>query len=452
MEWKRLREKIIEGTYPREQELEELRQKYREISDFIEREFGMSTHFAGSASRGTCMKNDGDLDIFILFQEETDDLELENRGLEIGKETFQQFGGDFEVDYAEHPYTKGEIDGYEVEIVPCYGTNPENIKSSVDRTPHHSKWVKENLTEEERKDTVILKNFLDSMDLYGSSLKTQGFSGYLCEILVNHYGGFHELVKSVADWEDEKLIDPENQHNGELSERLEKKFSDEPLKVIDPVDEERNVASVLSLENYSRFIYLCWRFRQNPGMGFFKDEERNYSEFRIKQELKRRSDFLLLEFGSIEEVDDIIYPQMRKTMRRLNNELEKKEFRIYESGFYVDQKTKIFFELDRELPEMREMKGPKVFHSEEHLSEFTSKYENVFIKKDRMFAKTERKFTDAKRFLEAFLSDDLEGKGIPGNVAEKLENYSFKDPLESDSEWLNYLGEKLHLQYEGENE
>ncbi|PSH01511.1 MAG: tRNA CCA-pyrophosphorylase, partial [Nanohaloarchaea archaeon SW_10_44_10] len=155
MEWKRLREKIIEETYPREQELEELRQKYREISDFIEREFGMATHFAGSASRGTCMKNDGDLDIFILFNEETDELELEDRGLEIGKETFKQFGGDFEVDYAEHPYTKGRIDGYEVEIVPCYDTNPENIKSSVDRTPHHSKWVKENLTEEERKDTVI---------------------------------------------------------------------------------------------------------------------------------------------------------------------------------------------------------------------------------------------------------------------------------------------------------
>ena len=451
MEWKRLREKIIQERYPREKELEELRQKYREISDFIEREFGMATHFAGSASRGTCMKNDGDIDIFILFHEETDDLELENKGLEIGKETFKQFEGDFEVDYAEHPYTKGRIDGYEVEIVPCYDTNPENIKSSVDRTPHHSKWVKENLTEEERKDTVILKNFLDSMDLYGSSLKTQGFSGYLCEILINHYGGFHELLKSVADWEDEKLIDPENQHDGELSERLEKKFSDEPLMVIDPVDEGRNVASVLSLENYSRFIYLCWRFRQNPGMGFFKSEEKSYSEFRIKQELKSRSDFLVLEFGSIEEVDDIVYPQMRKTMRRLNNELEKKEFRIYESGFYIGQKTKIFFELDRELPEMQEMEGPKVFHSEEHLSEFTSKYENVFIKKERMVAKTEREFTDAKRFLEAFLSDDLDEKGIPDNVAEKLENYSFKDPLESDSEWLNYLGEKLHLQDKGGN-
>ncbi|PSG99316.1 MAG: CCA tRNA nucleotidyltransferase [Nanohaloarchaea archaeon SW_7_43_1] len=451
MEWQGLREKVIEETYPEEQELGELRQKYKEISDFIEREFGVATHFAGSASRGTCMKNDGDLDIFILFNKKIDELKLENKGLEIGKKTFRQFEEDFEVDYAEHPYTKGRIDDYEVEIVPCYETDPENIKSSVDRTPHHSEWVKENLTEEERKDAVILKNFLDSKDLYGSSLKTQGFSGYLCEILINHYGGFHELVRSVTDWENEKLIDPENYHDGKLPERLEKKFNEEPLKVIDPVDKERNVASVLSLENYSKFIHLCWRFKRNPRMSFFESEQRNYSEFRIKQELKRRGNFLVLEFGTIEEVDDIVYPQMRKTMRRLKSELKKKEFRIYESGFYVDQSTKIFFELDRELPEIREMEGPKVFHGEEHLSEFTSKYENVFIQENRVVAKTEREFTDAKKFLEAFLSDDLKEKGIPDNVSKKIENYSFEDPMEGDSKWLNYLGEKLCLQHKGEN-
>lgn len=451
MDWERLREKVIEETYPEEDELEELAEKYEEISDFIQREFSMKTHFAGSASRRTCMKNDRDLDIFILFDEERDELELENRGLEIGKETFQQFEGEFKVEYAEHPYTKGEIDGYEVEIVPCYDTDPEDIKSSVDRTPHHSRWVKENLEEEERKDVVILKKFLKSSGLYGSSLKVQGFSGYLCEILVHHYGSFQELVRAAVNWTDEAFIDPEDQHGGELPEKLEKKFSDEPLKVIDPVDEERNVASVLSLENYSRFIYLCWQFRQDPGMSFFRSEEKEYSEFQIKQELKKRDDLLVLEFESVEEVDDIVYPQMRKTIGRMESELKKKGFRIYESGFFVGQKTKIFFELDRELPEIEEMKGPKVFHGEEHLSEFTSKYDNVFVKEDRVVAKTEREFTDAKKFLEEFLSSDLEKKGIPGNIADKLEEYKFTDPLERDSEWLNYLGEKLQVQHEGVN-
>ncbi|MFT4892757.1 MAG: tRNA nucleotidyltransferase (CCA-adding enzyme) [Candidatus Nanohaloarchaea archaeon] len=445
MEWKRLREKVLEQNYPEEKDIEGLKQKYREISEFIQQESGLETHFAGSASRGTCMKNDRDIDIFILFPENIERTELENRGLEIGKSVFKNFGGEFEVEYAEHPYTRGEIDGYEVEIVPCFDTTSEDIKSSVDRTPHHSRWVKNNLTIEERKDVVILKKFLDTAGLYGSSLKVQGFSGYLCEILIHEYGSFQELVREAVSWSENPVIDPENHHE-ELPNQLEKKFSDESLIVIDPVDEERNVASVMSRENLSRFIFLCWKFRQNPGMKFFQREEKSYTEFELKQELKKRADMLVIEFDAVEEVDDIVYPQMRKTMRRLISEIGKKDFRIYEKGFHVGDQIKIFFELDRELPKTQEKDGPKVFHGEEHLSEFTSKYDNIFIKEDSLTAKVDREYTDAKKFLEDFLEEGLEKKGIPKNIAEKLDSYSFIGPLEGSDEWLNYLGEKFNVQ------
>ncbi|MFT4868018.1 MAG: tRNA nucleotidyltransferase (CCA-adding enzyme) [Candidatus Nanohaloarchaea archaeon] len=446
MEWKRLREKVIEENYPAEDDLQELHQKYSEVSIYIEENFGQDTHFAGSASRGTCMKDDRDIDIFVLFQEDTERTELEDQGLEIGKAVFNEFGGEFEIEYAEHPYTKGEIDGYEVEIVPCFDTDPDSIKSSVDRTPHHSRWVKNNLTEEERKDAVILKKFLDTAGLYGSSLKVQGFSGYLCEILIHEYGSFQELVREAVNWSENPVIDPEDHHDGELPEKLRKKFGEESLVIIDPVDEERNVASVLSRENLSRFIFLCWRFRQDPGMKFFQEDEKEYTEFELKQELKKRGELLVLEFDAVEEVDDIVYPQMRKTLRRLSSEIRKKDFRIYEKGFHVDDQIRIFFELDRELPEVQEKKGPKVFHGEEHLSEFTSKYGNVFVKDDTLTAKVEREYTNAKKFVEDFLEDKLEAKGIPENIAEKLDTYSFIGPLEGSDEWLNYLGEKFNVQ------
>jgi tRNA nucleotidyltransferase (CCA-adding enzyme) len=447
MEWNRLREKVIEENYPEEKDLKELEEKYSQISEYIEQQFEAETHFAGSASRGTCMKNDRDIDIFVLFPEDTERTVLENQGLEIGKTVFKEFDGEFEVDYAEHPYTKGEINGYEIEIVPCYDTSPDSIKSSVDRTPHHSRWVKQNLDAEERKDVVILKKFLDTAGLYGSSLKTQGFSGYLCEILIQHYGSFQELVREAVKWSEDQVIDTEENYES-LPEELEKKFENESLVVIDPVDNERNVASVLSRENLSQFMFLCWQFRQNPGMRFFQKEEPDYSEFQIKQELKNRGDMLVIEFDAVEEVDDIVYPQMRKTVKRLSSELGKRDFRIYEKGFFVDETIKVFFELDRELPEVQEKKGPKVFHGEEHLSEFTSKYDNVFVKNDSLTAKVEREYTDAKKFIESFLEDDLVKKGIPENVANSLENYSFIGPLEGGSEWLNYLGEKFNVQKE----
>ncbi|MFB6208645.1 MAG: CCA tRNA nucleotidyltransferase [Candidatus Nanohaloarchaea archaeon] len=452
MKFERLRQKVLEENYPSEQELEEIEQKYREISAFIEKEFDQSTHFAGSAGRATCMKDDRDIDIFVLFPESVDPEELEQRALEIGKKTFKEFDGKHHVEYAEHPYVKGRIDGFKVEIVPCYDTGPESIKSSVDRTPHHTRWTEENLSDRQRKDVVVLKKFLDAGGLYGSSLKVRGFSGYLCEILVSESGSFRQLVEEAASWSEDEVLYPAGYYEEKLPSELEEKFSRDELVVIDPVDPERNVASVLSTENYSKFIYRCWRFQSNPGMNYFRSDETEYSEFEVKQELKRRSDFMLVEFENIDDVDDIVYPQLRKALRRLKSELEEKSFRIYESGFYVGQTTKIFFEMDRKLPEVQEKDGPKVFHGRDHLEQFSSKYSNIYVEEDRIKAKTEREFTDAREFLQHFLKEgDLEKKGVPDRVAEKLEDFSFASPLEGDSEWFNYLGEKLKIQH-GEND
>jgi len=444
MSYKSLREEVLSRYYPNQEEIDEVNERYTELSEFIEMRFGLETHFAGSASRGTCMSGDKDIDIFVLFPEGTDQEKLKEKGLEIGKAVFDEFNGSFEIDYAEHPYTKGEIKDHEVEIVPCIDTDPESITSSVDRTPHHSRWVQENLDTEQRKDVVMLKKFLKANGIYGSSLKIEGFSGYLCEVLIGHFGSFEKLVEAAENWDETELIDPEKHHD-KLSDRLEKKFSSENLRVIDPVDSDRNVASVLSKQNYARFIHLCWRFNNSPEIGFFEQEDIDYTEFDIKQELKRRDTFLVLEFDAIDEVDDIVYPQMRKTLRRIESELKKRDFHVFTSGFHADDKVRIFFELDMELPDIRTQKGPKVFHGTDHLEQFSSKYENVYVEEDRLVAKTEREFSDAKEFLKNFLDSDLESKGVPENIAEKLLDYSFIDPLDGGDKWFNYLGQKLHV-------
>lgn len=446
MNLERLREKVTERYYPKEEELQHIKDKYREISEFIKQEFNIETHFAGSAGRRTCMKGDKDIDIFVPFDKDVEKKELENRGLEVGKKVFEEFDGEYRIEYAEHPYTKGEINRHEVEIVPCYDTSPEDIKSSVDRTPHHSQWVDNNLDEEQRKDVVMLKRFLSAEGIYGSSLKVKGFSGYLCEVLISEYGSFEQLIKSATEWRENQVIDTEGHHEGELPDDLQNKFSDETLIVIDPVDPERNVASVLSRENLARFIYISWKFRKKPGMKFFEQDEPEYPQFEINQELKKRADFIVIEFDEPEEVEDVIYPQMRKTLGRLETLLQKHDFRIFNSGFHVAEPTRMFFELESTLPEVQEIKGPKVFHGEDHLNQFTSKYKNIYIQEDRVVAKTEREYSEARELIKNFLEDDLEEKGIPSHVAEKIEDYNFADPATDDGKWLNYLGEKLHVE------
>ncbi|MFB6116593.1 MAG: CCA tRNA nucleotidyltransferase [Candidatus Nanosalina sp.] len=447
MNWERLRQKALEKFYPEEEELRDLEEVYEEISAFIESEYGFKTFFAGSAGRGTCVKRDRDIDVFILFPGSTERQNLEDIGLKIGEEVFKHFEGDFRVEYAEHPYTKGEIQGYEVEIVPCIDTSPENIQSAVDRSPHHAKWVRESLSQEQKEDVVLLKAFLKAQDLYGSSLKNRGFSGYLCEILVAEYGSFREVVEEAAEWREETVIDVEN-HHGELPQDLEEKFSSSSLKVIDPVDPERNVASVLTSENYAEFIHSCWRFSREPGMKFFEKSEVDVEKFELEQEVQKRADFLVLEFEAIDEPEDIVYPQMRKTLRRLEKKLEGHDFRLYESGFHVGGKIRVFFELESSLPGVEYMQGPKVYHGTQHLDEFTSKYANTFVRGERVCAKVEREYTEAKRLLKDFVdcsSARLEEKGVPGNVAEKMVEMRMTDPIQDDEEWLKFLAEKLKV-------
>ena len=448
MDWQKLRERLVEKKYPEQDQLEKLEQQYEKISSYIREEYGVETFFAGSAGRGTCMKGDRDIDLFLLFPEDMDRQELENRGLDIGEKTFKHFGGNYEVEYAEHPYTKGETNGFEIEIVPCYDTEPGDIKSAVDRSPHHAEWVKENLTQEQREDVVLLKNFLKAGGLYGASLKTRGFSGYLCEILVHEYGSLEKLVEKAQGWREKKILDPENYHE-KLPEELERKFSEDSLVVIDPVDEERNVAAVLTTENYAKFIQRCWKLGKNPGMNFFRREEVEVDKFAVQKELEARGNFVVLEFNSIDEPEDIVYPQMRKTLRRLENRLKKHDFKIYDSGFHVDDQVRVFFELNQSLPGIEYLKGPKVFHGVEHLEEFTSKYENTFVRGDRVFAKQERKFTEPRELLKDFLDGDrdgLEEKGIPGNVAEQIQDFRMTDPMVEDEEWLKFLTEKLRIE------
>ncbi len=437
MELEKVKEKILDKHYPEPEELQESEQLFHDIRKFIEDNYGLKSHFAGSASRGTCRKGDKDVDVFVLFPRETSRRELEDKGLEVGKEVFENLGTEHHVEYAEHPYTKGLINGHEVEIVPCYDVSAEKIQSSVDRTPHHTRWVKENLDKDQRRDVVALKKFLEAQNLYGSSLKVKGFSGYLCEVLIAYYGSFEDLISEASSWDRDKRIEFESS---------EKQF-ESSFVVVDPVDSDRNVAAVLSQANYAKFIFKAWQLEKNPSVSMFKASD-EFNEFELKQEVDNRADFLVLKFEKPDEVEDIVYPQLRKFERLLTKKLEGSGFRLYDSGVFAEEKAYVFFELDRTLPETEIVKGPQVYHNETHLTEFSGKYSNIFAEDERLCAKTIREFTDARELLKSFLDRDVEGlkqNGVPNKIAPELKEYRFADILSGEDEWLKYLYNKFHL-------
>ncbi len=441
-------DEVLEEAWPSDDEHRRARDAFERIRDYIDDEYGRDARLMGSLAKRTFISGDKDLDIFVFFGKDTTEDELEEEGLAIGEDVFEYFDGTYVVEFAEHPYTKGEIDGFEVEIVPAYDIDaPDELRSSVDRTPLHTDWVDDTLDDDERKEVVLLKAFLKGRGLYGSSLRVEGFSGYLCEILIARYGGFRELLEAAVGWEQETVIDVEDHHGDGLPDRLVEKFSDEDLVVIDPTDPDRNVASVLSSENYARFIHAAWRYLQEPDREAFFPEEPHIDRERVREELEARGEVVVMELERPDVVDDILYPQLRRLMDRMRQELRDNEFQLFDSAFFVtDAVVRLVFDLQlAELPERVKHSGPRVFHNSTHLEEFASKYDTVWVEGDRLTTIVERDQTHAEEVLERFLVEDNRERGVPTDLTTPMAEARFIDADQDEDDWYRFLARFLHL-------
>src|SRR6056297_2777402 len=171
----------------------------------------------GSTARGTWTAGDRDVDVFVAFPPDLDREELEEYGLEVGRAVLPE-GHE---EYAEHPYVVGEADGYAVDLVPCYAVEDATaIQSAVDRTPFHTRYLAARLDDAMAGEVRVTKQFLKGIGVYGSDLRTRGFSGYLTELLTVEYGGFREFVAAAADWQPPVRFDPEAHGTTEFDDPL----------------------------------------------------------------------------------------------------------------------------------------------------------------------------------------------------------------------------------------
>ena len=152
----------------------------------------------GSVAKNTALKGKSDIDIFIAFPLDTDMQYLKDKGLELAHKCCTQFDSTPQHHFASHPYVTTDIEGCEVDIVPCYAIEyGKDLKSAVDRTILHTRYVKEYLSEKQEDEVLLLKRFMAMTGTYGSEFKVGGFAGYLCELLIIHYGTFENTLKEA---------------------------------------------------------------------------------------------------------------------------------------------------------------------------------------------------------------------------------------------------------------
>ncbi|MBX0313256.1 MAG: nucleotidyltransferase domain-containing protein, partial [Sulfurihydrogenibium sp.] len=151
-----------------ERELKSVAKKVLSVAKKKAKKYKAEAMIVGSITRDTWLPDKKEFDIFILFPKDLSPAELEKYGLEVGKEIVKELKGTFTLKYAQHPYLSAKINGIDVDIVPCYKIkNTSELKSAVDRTPFHVKYLQKHLKKNQANEVRLLKKFLKSHNLYG---------------------------------------------------------------------------------------------------------------------------------------------------------------------------------------------------------------------------------------------------------------------------------------------
>jgi len=329
----------------------------------------------GSVAKGTFLR-EPDIDVFIRFSPKYSRKEMEKMGLAIARAVMPN---GYE-SYAEHPYLRGAIDEFKVDLVPCYKVDKAEDKiSAVDRTPFHTEFVKKHLKARQNDEVRLLKQFMKGIGAYGAEARVKGFSGYLCELLIIKYGSFANVLKNAAKWKRKVYL---HLGNGGASFKA-------PLVFVDPVDSKRNVASAVAEEKKSLFTIAAREFLKSPSLKFFfpsNIEDINGENLR-KLINTRGTRFYVIRFEKPELIDDVLYPQIRRTMQVFIKSLE--PFRPVSQFYYVDSEVVFIVELERALlPVAMPHEGPPVWH--ENADKFIEKWKNKalrgpYIKGSRLY-------------------------------------------------------------------
>jgi len=349
----------------------------------------------GSTARGTWLAGDRDLDVFVRFPTDCSRDELEEYGLDVGHAVLP----DGHEEYAEHPYVVGEVDGFQVDLVPCYAVDAApDVRSAVDRTPFHNDYLQVRLDADLADDVRVAKQFLTGIGVYGSDLRTRGFSGFLVELLVLTYGGVRPLLEAAADWHPPETFDPEDHGTSAF---------DDPLVVIDPTDPDRNVAAVCSAENVARLQHYARGFLADPDDALFEPCAPDpLSAAAVRTAVAERGTTpVAVRFDAPDLVDDQLYPQLAKSLDGLTAELDRRGFDVLRAEAFADESAVLLAELAvAQRPRVERHEGPPV-HVREHAENFYEAYADddavagPFVDGDRYVVEREREFATAADFL-----------------------------------------------------
>jgi len=428
-------EQVLEKITPSASDRRELRQFseafVKTVRDSLQRaKIDADVHIQGSIAKDTWIAGEKEIDLFISLSKTTSRDALP-KVLDVVKGVL----GDTWVEaYAEHPYLIAEVDGYKIDIVPCFPmARAGQTITAVDRTPLHTAYVKDHLDDRGRQEVRLLKKFMSGIGVYGAEIKVHGFSGYLCELLILTYTSFVETLRHASEWKLGEIIDLEHAYEGRLRE-AQRRFN-APLIVIDPVDRNRNVAAAVSTERLGELRTASRRFLDRPRLAlFYPPPTRRPSAAQLRETVSRLGfDVIAVVFQDAGIVPDVLWGQLYKSLRSIRSLLVQHDFHVLKTSAWSDGKASHAFLLaleSRIIPATKRHQGPPFYAREadhfleKHLDADTTAI-GPWIEGDRWIVGVQRRYTDAA----VLLRDELKKEEGEAGVARNLLN-AIKPSLE----------------------
>lgn len=441
---------------PTEEEVAKGLKLFEEVREAIESSLRVDCDFKvtleGSFAKGTSLKGDIDLDVFILLRKES----LSNEWIE--ENVIKQLLGsglrkyEARMKYASHPYITLRTQDFEVDVVPAYWAREvSEITTAVDRTPFHTRYINSRLDEGMRDEVRLLKKFMKSMGIYGAEVRVEGFSGYLTELMIVKFRTFLNAVEAMSGWREGEVVVVEDDvmREYESIDELRKIFRDDALIVPDPVDPRRNAASAVSERVLKVAVVSASSFMRRPSKNSFYWELKPAHPAEIVEflnETDRR--VLLLKYALPKDIPpDVLWGELKKLGRRIANLLRVYRFEVIDYDCWSDESTQAFVAVDLarggRLPAYEVREGPPTLGNglhnfiEKHST--SSKASAVWIARDGLpKALVRRRYKDPEELLREAGAQDLSTKDLI--LAEVIRDCrDLPEGLKSDEEFMQWL-------------
>ncbi len=371
--------------------------------------------FGGSFAKGTWLKNSADIDIFVKFDSQIDFQTFENYGKEIGLNSLKNFSPYLK--FADHPYVEAYVENIKINVVPCFDVKSGHWKSAADRSPFHTTYIINNLDDYKKKQVILLKRFLKSLNIYGAEISIKGFSGYVSEVLIIKFGSFLSTLNYFSTFSIDKRIIVID--NSSINLEKLKKFNSF-LIILDPIDNNRNLGAAISSLSAGLLIQYSRMFLNNPTNDYFNCYKNTYIDSSTIDLFS--FNILIVEFKCSIRSPDIIWGQLQKFINSVSKSIELNGFKILKNTCYTDEIEHCVFGFLLEsiqISKLQKRIGPDIFRKSdiEKFVASNSVSKLQWISSDtRINCILFRKFTDVREYLKFAFKNNPHLIGIPSEL------------------------------------